>query len=64
MTEAKRGYWDVEACRWVGAEATYVMPPVSSFGAAGRDEPTASVPTPRSKSEAEPSSAAPRTTVG
>ena len=64
MTEAKRGYWDVEACRWVGAEATYVLPPASSSGAAGQGEPGASVPAPRSESEVEPSSAAPPAAVG
>ena len=25
---ARPGYWDIEACAWVGAEPTHVVPPV------------------------------------
>lgn len=27
MAQGQSGYWNVEQCRWVGAEPTYVVPP-------------------------------------
>ncbi len=29
MAENKRGYWDYQQCRWVGSEASYVVPPAA-----------------------------------
>ena len=59
---ARPGYWDIEACTWVGAEPTHIVPPVPALARSAADagdthvdtdtdtEPAA-VPTPRTRAE-------------
>ena len=68
------GYWDTEACAWMGAEPIHVVPPVpaSACSAApagaqtGTDDDPAAVPPPRitAESKTPPHPVAPDATTG